>query len=379
MRRLVALVTLGCLFAAAFAGSYTYSHPAPRPATLSQTPELFWLIYSKEMKVESVAATLDGKSIPANYDHARRGIVAESLQPLEPGVYEAAFEITFVNAGGTNIAWEFEVLDDPEMAALRPDEDQPQILRVVNDIRAWAGLPPLSSQTQLARAALGHTLVLDRNRALGHFQSDEWEGFFGNTPRHRAQAFGYLGSVSEVLAYSSDTMEEATWSLFHAPFHRIPFLNPGARVAGAAYEAERTAILFSFERSDNLVLSPQDGATDVPLSWHDNETPDPLAKTGLTGPTGYPLVVAFFGHDKLSVSEFRLRLEDGSDVAARLILPDLDPDLDRAAILMPVAPLQPNTLYRASIQGFAGDEKFSLEWRFTTGSDDEVRPGEPLE
>ncbi|MEJ2310511.1 MAG: CAP domain-containing protein [Gammaproteobacteria bacterium] len=103
----------------------------------------------------------------------------------------------------------------------------------LNELRQQAGMTPLKSDRELARAAQNHADYLalhmrgDVSRmASAHDESPGRAGFTGRTPQERALAAGYPHDlVKENVAIGHATPAEAIDGLMAAIYHRLAFLD----------------------------------------------------------------------------------------------------------------------------------------------------------
>jgi hypothetical protein len=188
------------------------------------------------------------------------------------------------------------------------------------------------------------------NNTAGHRQSPDGMGFVGATPGDRARRFGYNGANSEAVAWGDFGLEDTVRGLFDAPYHRVLFLQPKAPDFGASFSNGTLCVKFGGAAGDGAVLSPPNGARNVPRSWDGMETPDPLRSTNLRGPVGYPVVLALFGRDAQAFRFVGAALSGPRGAVPCIVLhPASDPHAEGAVILVPREPLAPLTAYTATV------------------------------
>jgi len=103
-----------------------------------------------------------------------------------------------------------------------------QLVDDVNRIRAGYGLPAVSVDTLLSRAALSHALDMAHRRYFGHFTPD------GASLTDRLAAVGYHWTVAaENIALDEDE-RHANAALLDSPPHRANILDPRVRKIGVA-------------------------------------------------------------------------------------------------------------------------------------------------
>lgn len=120
----------------------------------------------------------------------------------------ALAEVTVHNDSGTPIP-----RDD-----LSPDAEQ--VARLINQLRARAGLPPLTIHPLLNRAATGHIAMMVASGVYGHV------GYDGSRTADRVARTGYVvdGWVGENWALFGSVAQVIDWWVSHAP-HRNNLLN----------------------------------------------------------------------------------------------------------------------------------------------------------
>lgn len=105
-----------------------------------------------------------------------------------------------------------------------------RVVELTNNFRTQNGLPPLTVNVQLTRAAETHS----QNMALQDFFSHT--GLDGSQPGDRAKASGYTSTfVGENIGAGYSTPEEALQGWLNSPGHRANILNPEYREIGIGY------------------------------------------------------------------------------------------------------------------------------------------------
>jgi len=318
-------------------------------------PTLRWEIWPADgtSKVREVSLTLDGRRVEASYDPSARAVVHTPVSPLATGRHSVFCRITFENGATFTREWETRVADGPLTAFPAPAATQTGALRVANSYRKALGLPQFTADERLDYVAQLHSRYLTQNNAMGHGQIPGTPGFFGESGERRLASYGWIGASWEGVTFGAETPRLAVQDLFDAPYHRVPFLQPGPIAFGAGMDGRRTTLLFGANAATGTVVSPADGQQNVPLAWDKNERPNPLRVHRVKAPIGYPIVLAHFDPDvrRIKVTSATLQTEDGHAVGFFLNTPDNDDHLTNAAILMPSAPLRPATTYRVTFVG----------------------------
>lgn len=104
-----------------------------------------------------------------------------------------------------------------------PTPEERIVLQETNLVRSQHGLPPLSFDVKLMRAARSHAATMAQVQVMSH-------KFRGNTPAGRAAYFGYQGPIRENIAngYGPDHVVTVAW--MNSPPHRANILSPSANI-----------------------------------------------------------------------------------------------------------------------------------------------------
>lgn len=313
--------------------------------------------------------SVNGSSVKSRYDQANRVLVYTPEHPLAAGTYKVSCKVVVDDFMPVKKEWSFVVAAGATTALPAPNADQEHTVQLVNRIRADMGLPAYRIDSRLCAAAASHTAYLERNGLTGHYQRPGDPGFTGQTPADRMDSFGFAESSWEGVDYSSRTPEASIQRLFDAPYHRLPFMQPGMAAIGAGFVPSHMTVDFGVSEISGVVVSPAPDQRDIPLSWSAVERPDPLRVSGLHGVVGYPIVFSYFSpnNEKLRVKSASLETASGEKVPFGLNTPDNDDHLDFAAFLIPNKPLMPHTTYRVRVEArTASGDDVSKTWSFTT-------------
>lgn len=358
------------LAAATATPSVTAYHRAFGPKSLTRiaTPTIQWEVWATGGgKVTSVEMTLNGRAVRPTYLPAERLLEYRPDAPLAPGDYTVHAKVVVDGQLDVWRDWTFRVAENPIASLPSPSSRQKEMVELVNAFRRRLGLPDTCSDDRLHAASQAHSDYLTRNRRIGHYEDPANPGFTGNSPSDRMEAFGYFGSNYEGVCCGAGSIEKGVRDLFDAPYHRLPFMIPGRVLLGTGYSGGNLTLKFGIGDSSDIVVSPAAGENGVPCRWDGNERPNPLRMWGVSGPTGYPIVLGCFGpRGKMTVSKATLSL-DGQPVDAFLNTPANDDDLSDAVLLIPKAPLEASRTYQVAIAGADGQgTPFRRVWTFTT-------------
>ena len=342
--------------------------PTPYGDLMLATPELAWSVWSNAgQKVSSATIEIDGKPLKARYDSKSQTVRATPPARLAPGTHSAKCTVNFDSGHTVDKSWRFRVLPGALPRLPAPAQHQRTAQKIIDQFRKQHGLPAMNSDPSLHAAAQAHSEYMADHSSAGHSERPGRKGFTGRTPGDRARAFGYFGRNSESVAKSGQGLAESVRRLFDAPYHRVMFLQPGSPDFGAGFTDGSTCLKIGGDHADGTVLSPPDRATSVPREWDGVETPDPLRKTRMKGPVGYPIVMAAFGQgaDTLRL-KFAELTTSGRTVPIVALHPGNDNKAKAAIILVPRTPLTPRTRYDIQITYTQNSRQTTKQWSFTT-------------
>jgi hypothetical protein len=313
---------------------------------------------------------INGDEVDATYNAKLRRLEYNPDRPFSAGSYEVQCRVLVNQRLEVKKSWTFRVSPDAISALPVPDTTQDTGLAEANTYRRTLGLDPAYQESRLNAASLAHVKYLSRNRRTGHYEKAGEPGFVGATPNDRLEAFGYCGGSWECVSYNSGGIKESVRDLFNAPYHRIPFLQPGRMPVGTGIAGKNFSIKFGEGEEGGLSVSPGVNQSGVPTSWDGNESPNPLRMHGPTGgAVGYPIVFSYFGEDYPILKLKRATLTcEGNPVAVWINSNSNDDHLQNAILVMPKKPLQANTRYEVSVEASVnGKDTIEKSWSFTTG------------
>lgn len=353
----------------AASGGYSSMRPGPQGLVLVRQPVLQWRISATGgVKVTDCSMTLNGERVAAKYSSEAGVLSFRPDQSLPPGQYSVECSVELDRKWKAEEKWTFNVSKDALESLPPPNPDQLAGLAAANAIRRGLGLPEFEVDASLCASSQSHARFMKVNKVFGHFQRDGYPEFSGVKPIDRAQSFGHLGGVWEDVAMMYTTPQGFVDQLFDAPYHRIPYMQPGAPGFGFGIAGLFSCIDFGSTLSEGLVVSPAADQTGIATKWDGRESPSPLAIHGASGPVGYPIVVALFTQagESLVVDSAKLSGPAG-EVEIWINSSVNDTDLTNAAIIMPRAPLAAGTAYDVSLVAHTSSGKrIEKNWRFTT-------------
>jgi len=362
-------VALLLAVALAVAGGYSAARPGPQGTVLVKQPVLQWRITpTGGLKITDCSMTLNGEKVDATYSVEVGALLYRPTQPLPAGDYSVECTVQFDNKWKPQQKWSFTVSKDALDSLPPPDDKQNEGLRAANGYRRALGLPDLQMEGSLCASAQAHAHFLKSNHVFGHFEKEGMANFVGVKPIDRVESFGHAGGVWEDVAMMRNTPSGFVDQLFNAPYHRLPYMQPGAVPFGMGCDGRFSCIDFGMTTTEGFITSPATNQVGIPTSWDGIELPSPLSVHGATGPVGYPIVCAYYAESIETVLVDSASLTGpAGDVPLWVNSSANDPELTNAIVLMAKSPLQPGVSYEVSVTAHTeAGKKLSKTWRFTT-------------
>jgi hypothetical protein len=343
----------------------------PSAELLVASPTLQWEVWPSDgARVTSSEMTINGRAVDAVYNSRLKRLEYRPERPFSPGSYRVDCEVMVDSRLEVKKSWNFQVSSEAVPVLPPPRPDQFEGLRETNNYRRELGLPDAYQEDRLNAASLAHVKYLSLNHRTGHFEKSGEPGFVGATPSDRLAAFGYCGGSWECVSYNSGGLKESVRDLYNAPYHRIPFLQPGSVPIGTGMEGKQFSIKFGDSGQEGVSVSPAANQAGVPRSWDGNESPNPLRMhTAKPGTVGYPIVFSYFA-DEVELTPISATLTlNGRPVPVYVNSKTNDDHLENSIIIIPQHPLEPNTTYEASVEGIVNNKlQVQRTWTFSTGA-----------
>lgn len=254
----------------------------------------------------------------------------------------------------------------------------------INYRRGQIGMPILSRNALIDRAAQQHSDYLRLNNTVSHDQIAGKPGFTGLGLEARLAQVGYSFNRGANFAFgevisgtSSNSGVYMAEELITAIYHRFVIFEPRFKEMGtgsATSSAGYTYFTTNFAANNgygpgvgkgNLATWPANGQTGVTRNFYsDYEAPDPVAELN---EVGYPVSVHADIDAVLSVTTFTMRPRGESDIAVKLLRRSADEHTPRsAAAIVPLGVLRAGTTYDVSFIGASDGAPVSKTWSFTT-------------
>jgi hypothetical protein len=367
-----AALVIGMLSAAAPAEILSRGH-SPSGTLMVAPASGYWEVWSEGTEVISGAQVLlDGVEVQAGYSAAERRLTFSLPAALGPGNHEIEARALFQRGFSIKNKWTFRVEVGSGETLVELDDGQKLALSCANEFRMRLGLDALVPDARLSASSLAHSQYNSRHSTTGHFQKPEAPGFVGQGPAERAAAFGFPRGVYEAVTCGTEDIPQAVQALIDAPYHRLPFLQPGSLAFGAGYCDQRLTLTFELTAERGTIVYPFDGQTDVPTAWGRAERPNPLRiHPGANGIVGYPITLAHFaGPARLKAIRAELKDSKGESVPFYLNTPDNDSWLRNAAVILPRRPLNKGETYSVRVEAETENgDSIARAWSFTTSAE----------
>ena len=338
-------------------------------------PTLDWHVWCNAAQVTSATMTVDGQAVAAKYDSNFRAILFTPDSAMAAGSHRVHCEVTFNGTYKVEKDWSTVIEEHASSDFPPPVASQQAALEYTNRIRAVLHLPLFTSDPRFHIAAQKHSDYMAANQVFGHEEAQGMKRFVGITSHDRLETYGWGGPYWEGLALGSTDAGEAIQEMFDAPYHRMPFLQPGTGFFGFGEADGRFTAEFSRNSVYAIVTSPADGEDDVPTQWFPHEHPDPLMfhpELQNKGALGYPIMLAEFNGGMGRLRIFGAHLEDdkGQEVPTVMNYSGDDPNLTEAMIIIPEAPLEKGKSYHVTVKGVGTNGKpLYCRWQFKTSAD----------
>lgn len=259
-------------------------------------------------------------------------------------------------------------------------------LNWLNTRRSQLGVPVLTRNTLIDKAAQNHSVYQGTNPPVSHDEVSGKTGFTGATVLERLNFVGYNFSggyaYGEVISASTSTSGQfLAEELITAIYHRFVIFEPKFKEVGSGAVTDRSGYTYfttNFASNNGfgpgigigqMVTWPTDGQTGITRNFmSDFESPDPVA--GINE-VGYPISVHSDIDVTIATTSFTVRPRGGANLNVKLLVPGNPPAGDThtptsAAAIVPLAPLTAATTYDVSFVGTVSGLPVSRNWSFTT-------------
>lgn len=344
----------------------------PKALVSVSRPTLVWEVWAGPgSSVSKSEMILDGQRVPSRYDAEGHCLKYTPEVPLASGPHTVTAEVTIDGSLPVKRDWQFSVPNSAPESVPVADAQQRALVDAINRLREAMDLPDFVSDDRLAAAAAAHTEYLKTNNVTGHVERPGTARFVGAMPLDRLESYGFMEDSWECVDYGGVNQDEGLRDLFAAPYHRIPFMQPGSLLCGGSFDSRHLTVEFEMAKQKAVVVSPYPDEVGVPTSWFSHERPNPLRMHDVDRPVGYPIVFNSFTTDnqKFILKKARLKTSNGDEVPVFLNSSANDDKLTFTAFLIPQQPLQANTSYTVEVSGYMeSGQNVSKTWSFTTGA-----------
>lgn len=250
--------------------------------------------------------------------------------------------------------------------------------------RQQMGLATITRTTQIDTAALNHSNYQVQNSTITHDEIAGRRGFTGVTVLDRLRAAQVTFPASnyaygEVISSTPDTNGvNAAEDLIAAIYHRFVIFEPKFLEAGTASATGGSGYTYfttdfatrTLNRAGlgggKLVVYPFSNQQNLPTVFYsDQEQPDPVPDRN---EVGYPVSVHADITSTIAVQSFTINPRGGAVLATRLLKKETDAEIGEPSVaaIIPLAVLQPQTVYDVRFVGSVDSVPVSLSWSFST-------------
>jgi Cysteine-rich secretory protein family len=340
-------------------------------------PKVAWKVWPEGAgKITSTRMTLNSHSISCKYDVAQRELVAEGISQLQPGTYKVEAGVTIDGWANFDEKWQFVVSPDSKALPTYSREEKSAI-NELNGIRAKHQLPAMSIDPYLTMTARAHTDYMAKNDVIAHEEKLGLPGYIGAMPADRGKRHGHVGGIWEVVSGGTDEPEDAIYSLWNAPYHRIVLMQPGKSQVGVGWQKGFFTMNGTPSWDKGIYMAPYAGQTDVPIAWANQEVPNPTRSyPDARFLLGYPIVVMGSEAPGGKMDLVSASLLDSKGVAVKTYTQHRKNDefLSNAVMLIPTVPLKFNETYTVDVSVIIfGDVVTQRKWSFTTQADNKTK------
>lgn len=254
----------------------------------------------------------------------------------------------------------------------------------INFRRTQIGIPVMTPNAQIDRAAQAHSDYQRLNDEITHDQVAGKPGFTGVKVLNRLNAAGYNFTNTASYAYgeviSATTNNSGFYmadELITAIYHRFVIFEPMFKEIGTgSATTPRSYTYFTANFTANNGYGPGIGAGAIvnwpfngqvgvtPNFFSDYEAPDPIPDAN---EVGYPVSVHANISAILTVTTFTIRQRGGPELSVKLLQRVADTHTpDSAAAIVPREVLKPATTYDVAFTGTVDGVVVTKNWSFTT-------------
>lgn len=269
--------------------------------------------------------------------------------------------------------------------------------------RQQMGLAAITRNAQIDTAALNHSNYQALNSTITHVETRGRRGFTGVDvyPSDRGDPNQFLNDVpvpgssrlveagytfpksnyafGEVISSTPDVNGvNAAEDLIAAIYHRFVIFEPKFLEAGAASATGASGYTYfttnfatrTLNRAGlgggKLMVYPFSNQQNLPTVFYsDQEQPDPVPDRN---EVGYPVSVHADITSTIAVQSFTINPRGGAVLATRLLKKETDAEIGEPSVaaIIPLAVLQPQTVYEVRFVGSVDNVPVNLAWSFTT-------------
>ncbi|WP_034428977.1 CAP domain-containing protein, partial [Caldisalinibacter kiritimatiensis] len=374
-----------------------YYQPSPQGLIGVSKPTITWVFESiGNNEITDVDIIIDEDLHDGFYNERTKSISFTPLQPLEIGEHEATIIVYFNNKTKIKKTFTFTI-DDNVIDKLEEIKSIEEVKKVINKYRKIIGLKDVKFNNKLNMAALYHSKYILENNEVSHYEYNKESMLYtGEQPWDRTNYFNYTSPVIAENIHTIKSHQQAVVDWMNSVYHRLPLINPVLTEIGYGYSSDEEKYANVLElgaptfngHDEQIIMYPVDGQKHIPLTWRNNEKPNPLRYFNNTkDSTGYPVTLSVFGEGIKGLKIHTAKIiQDENKVKSFILVPKVedyeviesiyfkaDENLNSSIAIIPVDKLKANTEYTVVVKGkiiYTDDreEEFNKEWSFITGN-----------
>jgi hypothetical protein len=248
-------------------------------------------------------------------------------------------------------------------------QDIQSAIQLLNYYREVAGLNPVEYDPSLDFGLEEHINYILFNNVFTHIEDPKKEGY---------TEIGAIAGEQSLLASNVNNLSQAIELWMNSLYHRIPLLSPGLKRVGGVFKEGYAAFNVFGGVKDNQtfqepILFPAAQQQQVIPMFAWEEVPNPLLKD-IELPVGNFITLTFDEHQHLSGfhgNNIKLYDDRGNEIRILLHLPNNPDDpnhelLGNTIAILPIYPLEFQTMYTVEVNGKVNGEGFNKIWSFRT-------------
>lgn len=376
-----------------------YYQPSPQGFVGVSRPTITWVFDSLGgNEITDVEITIDGKTYKGYYNKTTKKISYTPSSPLDVGEHNVIITVTINNKQKIRNSFKFTIDDNP-LNEINNGDTIEEVRKTINKYRKIIGINEVKFNNSLDIAAKAHSKYLLENKKTGHYEYNKNSPLYtGEEPIDRAKYFNYTSPIVAENIHFTKSHQQAVNDWMNSVYHRLPLINPKFTEIGYGFSFEDDKYVNVLdlgtsnfmELEEQIITYPVDGQKHIPVSWINNEEPNPLKMfTNAKKTTGYPITLSVLGDGIIGIKINKISVTlNGNEAESYVLVPELenktvnesknlktDENLKTDIVIIPKRELEKNKTYNVYVSGSIiyldnKEKDFIREWSFTTGSGD---------